>query len=89
MANTRKSDSQAEFYVVKMTFNRVGCVERKTYLFNHYTNEFTPRKAGCPTFSRKRAKEIVNRLNANLPSENWSYRIRYGIVAVDIEVVMG
>lgn len=79
---------ETQYYVVRMSFNRVGCIERKTFLFDHYTNEFTPRRSGCPTFSRKRAKQIANRLTAKLCGENWVSRIRYGIVAVDTEVVI-
>ena len=83
---TKKNKRTQLFYVTRTVYSRLRCAEGTTYLYNQYANEFTPRQQGCPTFSRKRAKEIVNRLNAKLPGENWLYRIRYGMVAVDAEV---
>lgn len=71
------------FHVTKAYANICGDWGCATYLYDRYTNKFTPHKHNGMTFTRKEAKEIVNRLIAQLPSEEWKSKIRYDMVAVE------
>lgn len=79
----KKAKQKQLFYITKAYTNMCGGLGSPTYLYDRYTNKFSPHKYDGLIFTRKEAKEIVKRLIAQLPSEEWKSKIHYDMVAVE------
>lgn len=73
-------NKKPEYYVVRID-KELGWVRYKRDAF---VDEFVPAymRSDCATFSKKRAEQIIARLNTKMPS-GWEKRIEYGMEAVE------